>query len=539
VLCCSAHDRYTLYHNQNSKVQLDYFGLQLAAGVAKAARQRGALFLQIDFAARMDPDRGAECTGVFKDTCNVLVMYFTHDFRLQKVSDLPRGQHRSRLEKEKVESYHTADSTVVYLYSNAKNNAHYYGKGLFEALAILAKGELPAGAVGDWVHNGVRIKGSKPSGSLECVFPPHINGKQLEDFNPGVHTLCPLVKALITALIQENDGCGSQFKCKDGHRVTQQLGLYMAALLGRPVVVSRTTDVPEEGKGKADGAIRVPTAAITNARRAGISALDNTVASRALFVEAARAAKVPNTPRIINPGLYAHTNYVHGWIPDDFSAEYFTATERYPDSSLDFWHGPHIGNKVESDAWLQVRHQPCFCANCLGGDVAQCLVPDLVKSNGVRNYQLPRAADLPIVAKARAATTRAHAVGLKLGTTVVARVHPHETAARVDYHLALCLSKPFPLSKAAVTRTNGIKRGTIVVKMRWLYRARGRDSPGQLAYEIPEGEKNEVWPVECTVASCHEAAQLIAYDKEAPGRLFHLPVAAHGQILSTGVDLLA
>lgn len=531
------HRWYVQYHNQHGKVELDHYGLQLAAGVAATARQRGAVFLQIDFSSRISPDRSVEITGVFQDSCNVLVMYFTHDFRMQKVSELPLGRLRSGMEHDGVEAYHTADSTIVYLYSNANNDAVYYGQGMFEALEVLAKGELGPGAVCDFIHKGSRIKGSKASGCLDVTLPANvIDRTQLVDYQPGVHTVEPLIKAPITALLKQNDGCPNQFKCKNGHRATQQLGHHLSILLGHPVYVSRTTDVPEEGKGKSDGATRVPTAAIRNARRLDINAVDSSVASRALFVEGARAAQRPSTPRLINPAFYAHTNYVHGWLPDNHTSQRFVATQGYPLSSLDFWHSPHPGNRNEHDAWLQVRHQPCFCSNCLEGYMEQCLVPDLVGDNGVRNCQLPRAADLSIVAKARAEATQAHARKIKHSTTVVARVHPDERAAGARYHLAMCLNKPF-CTKPAATNTNWLKGGTVVVKMRWLYRARARDRPGLHAYELPKGDDNEVWPVENTVASCYEAAQLLTFDKQE--RLFYLPAAAHAQIISSGVDLLA
>jgi hypothetical protein len=103
------HHWYVHWHSQHSKVQRDYFGLQAAAGVGGlTAEQLGAVFLCVDFASKLAPDRCAEVTGVFKDSTNVLVMHFTHDFRLQKVSDLEPGRMRSGLEGAGVESYHTA-----------------------------------------------------------------------------------------------------------------------------------------------------------------------------------------------------------------------------------------------------------------------------------------------------------------------------------------------------------------------------------------------------------------------------------------------
>ena len=441
-----------------------------------------------------------------------------------------------------------ADSTVVYVYSNANNDAHYYGQGLFEALSIIAKGELPPGAVGDWVREGVRIKGSKASGTLNVKVPLVMSDRgQLVDHDPAVHTVAPIVKTPIRSLVLDHDNCVDQFKGANGVRVTQQLGLEARRRVGHDVAVHDSAGVPEHGKDKADGAKSPLQAAVQNARRAGITAEDSSVASRAIFVEAARSLQRPSTPRALNPALFAHTNYVHGFLPDTFAAPEFTAVDGHDGSSRDFYHRPHPANRLATDAWTVARLQPCFCATCLAGNMVECLVPDLVANNEPRAHQLPRSSDLPVVARARKEATTAHAAKLQQGLKVVVRVDPRDEMVggrALPCHVALVLSRePFTVSKNTATKTNGIKRGKVVVKTRWFHRAPARDRPTEHAYELPEGEmetslpQDEVWPVDCTVPSCHAAVQHLRLDKE--NGVWYMPSEAHTQIMATSVDLLA
>ena len=131
--------------------------------------------------------------------------------------------------------YVQADSTVVYVCSNANNNAHHYGQGLFEALSIIAKGELPPGAVGDWVREGVRIKGSKASGTLNVKVPLVMSDRgQLVDHDPAVHTVAPIVKTPIRSLIVDHDNCVTSSRAPTGSESYSSSGW-------RPGAVSVTT----------------------------------------------------------------------------------------------------------------------------------------------------------------------------------------------------------------------------------------------------------------------------------------------------------
>ena len=167
--------------------------------------------------------------------------------------------------------------------------------------------------------------------------------------------------------------------------------------------------------------------------------------------------------------------------------------------------------------------------------------PDLVANNEPRAHQLPRSSDLPVVARARKEATMAHAAKLQQGLKVVVRVDPRDEMVggrALPYHVSLVLSRePFTVSKDTATKTNGIKRGKVVVKTRWLHRAPARDRPTEHAYELPKGEPNEVWPVDCTVPSCHAAVQHVRLDKE--NGVWYMPSEAHAQIMATSVDLLA
>jgi len=55
--------------------------------------------------------------------------------------------------------------------------------------------------------------------------------------------------------------------------------------------------------------------------------------------------------------------------------------------------------------------------------------------------------------------------------------------------------------------TNPLRRGRLVVKIRWLHHTPSMDIPGHRTYTCVQGEDQVVWPVDCAVADLHHEAQ--------------------------------
>jgi hypothetical protein len=122
--------------------------------------QRDYVLAHSDFAATITVPRSAEATGSFAQTSQMFTSVLTHDPRMQLVADLPGGTFKSRLKKAGVVTYPTASTTVLFAMSNANNDAQYYASVLTQAIEVLHTGAAPAGSKMEFIHDGIRLKGS-------------------------------------------------------------------------------------------------------------------------------------------------------------------------------------------------------------------------------------------------------------------------------------------------------------------------------------------------------------------------------------------
>ena len=506
-------------------MQQDWYGLQVAAGGAGES-QKGAIRIEADFAAKHRPHRLGEVTAGRRDDTHVLVIVITHDYRMQRVSDLPKNRLRSRLAAEGVESYHTCDTTVVYAYSNAPHNAAFYNSALVEAVEVVATGKAPAGCNGEFIVNKIRLAGSRKNGSVEVVAPSGHNVTQIADqADGGVAT--PLIKQDINHVYVVHDGCVPQFTGGNAQHGVQSLAMELTRRLGRTVTVEDIRLVAGHGKSPCDGAGKCPKCAVENGRLNKVGAVDTSGSgSRAVFVEAAFGLPEPTTSRVSSLSLQAHSHYVYAWYPDDGTGfGDYAANKPYDGISRDCWHAPHPGNTDPDDAHIVCRLRPCVCAPCLQGQHAGCLVPGLVPGNEPRTNQMVLARRVDAVHRTRQVAAQDHSKLLKTGVRVVVRVHADEDTDE-PYFLATCVGRPYPLLADHASETNPLRRGRLVVKIRWLHHTPSLVARGYRTYTRVEGEDPVVWPVDCVVAELHHEAQEAA-QRMFPTMLWRLPTSTH------------
>ena len=536
------------WHRQCQKVHQDYYGLQVAAGTAHDC-QKGAIRVEADFAAKHKPARLGEITCMQRDDTHVLVLVLTHDCRLQQVSELATGSRlRSRLEREGVESYHTCDTTVVYTYSNAPHNAAFYHSALAEAVEVVVKGRAPADSKGEWIYKQRRLANSCNGGSLAMAVPAGQAATitQMSDQAEG-DAMDPPLKQPIDHVYIVHDGCCPQFTGGNAQLGVQRFGIELKRRLGRDITVSGIRLPPGHGKSPCDGANKGPKAAVENGRRNSTTAVHTSgTGSRSVFLEAAFGLPEPTTPRAHSQELHAHTNYVYGWFPDDGSGFHdYQAAPPYHGIGSDTWHAPHPGNVDPDDSHLVCRLQPCFCSQCLQGNYADCLVPGVVPGNAPRHNQLALARRVDKVHRTRRVAAQDHGGLLKMGTKLVMRIHSDEVddSPEEPYCLALCVGKAYALSADVASKINPLRRGRLVVKIRWLHHPPDLDIPGHRTYTRVAGEDQEIWPVDCAVAALHYQAQEAKYDTRTAltTACFRLPLATHDEMVNFnyGAELLA
>ena len=171
-----------IWHRQVEKRQMDMLGRRVCAAALATEMaitlepwQTGALFIGVDFSTTVQLASSASTTGSFNSTAQMLVIVIEHDFRIQHVLDLPEGSKlKARLIKAGTTSYHTQDTTVVFVVSAANNNTQFYARAIQEALVVARTGDCKPGTKGEWISDGVRLRNSArgPTRPLDAITPP-------------------------------------------------------------------------------------------------------------------------------------------------------------------------------------------------------------------------------------------------------------------------------------------------------------------------------------------------------------------------------
>jgi hypothetical protein len=538
--------------------------------------QRNWIFAHTDFAATITVARTGEKTGAIPQVTQLLVSVITHDPRLMKTSDLKKGARKNRLERDGIISFPTADTTVVFGFSNAKHDTQFYHSVMAQAMEVLHTGKAPSGSKMEFVFDGVRLAGSDATRKLREGLEDHDAAKhgepkpfiltghsgiscvRLDDDRKSFLLIpseeLPTVEQC-TKMLESRDGCKAQF---------QGLHAFLHYCLFERITSVALTNVcceANDGKGAADGCSRNVS---QGARSLALQGYNSGSESRGLFELLAAMRPWPKVARGLKDSFFAVTNYLYVYAgdPDGSSFADCRAGEGYKGSSKDHHYtmAPETrgaGPKDCDRGYVQHMTRPCPCDSCLKGDVANCEVKRLF-ANHVDKKRTERYKGVAKRAATRSGASQYFINGVQRGDlkVIVVRVHKEEPQDDVDsgepYYLAV-MDKGDEEQELCWrnNKTQDVGMGNVVNKSVWLIRFRWLHyRPGAVAaspeaahnsqyrgYQFQPGETTVVYPVFGVITkkdTCAAAQDL----KEADG-IWWLPKKAHEFVVKDGLDLLA